>query len=227
MLPWLSALNDFPPVTFALQEPNGLLAAGGLLRADWLLAAYQRGIFPWFNEGQPILWWSPDPRMVLFPHALHVPKSLTRVMRKGGYEIRVDTAFSAVMTACGQPRHGQDGSWISADMVAAYTELHQLGYAHSIENWQNGELVGGLYGVAIGRVFYGESMFAKVDDASKIAFVHLVRQLQQWGFEVIDCQMNTAHLARFGAREIARADFMRILQHNVDVPNAPWGSTEM
>lgn len=226
MIPWLTSSADFPPVTRALQEPNGLLAAGGELQPDWLIAAYQRGIFPWFNEGQPILWWSPDPRMVLFPSALHVPKSLARVMRKGGYEIRVDTAFEAVMSACSLPRHGQDGSWISAEMVAAYTQLHLLGYAHSIENWQHGELVGGLYGVALGQVFYGESMFAKVDDASKIAFVHLVQQLRVWDFKVIDCQMNTAHLARFGAREIARADFMRILQHNKGVSNMPWQFTE-
>ncbi|MEQ1668123.1 MAG: leucyl/phenylalanyl-tRNA--protein transferase, partial [Sulfuriferula sp.] len=222
----LTSPADFPPVVRALQEPNGLLAAGGELRPDWLIAAYQCGIFPWFNEGQPILWWSPDPRMVLFPQELHVPKSLARVMRKGGYEIRVDTAFEAVMNACSLPRHGQDGSWISAEMVAAYTQLHQLGYAHSIENWQHGELVGGLYGVALGQVFYGESMFAKVDDASKIAFVHLVQQLQAWDFKVIDCQMNTAHLARFGAREIARADFMQILQHNKGVSNMPWQFTE-
>ena len=227
MLPWLVAPTDFPDVTRALQQPNGLLAAGGELRADWLLAAYRRGIFPWFNAGQPILWWSPDPRMVLFPQELHVPKSLARVMRKGGYEIRVNTAFSEVMRQCAMPRHSQDGTWISADMVGAYTELHLLGWAHSIECWQNDALVGGLYGVALGRVFYGESMFAKVDDASKIAFVHLVQQLRRSGFAVIDCQMNTAHLARFGAREIARADFVRILQDNVDEPNIHWDALEM
>lgn len=226
MIPWLTSTTDFPSVMLALQEPNGLLAAGGMLNPDWLIAAYQRGIFPWFNEGQPILWWSPDPRMVLFPSELHVPKSLARVMRKGDYEIRVDTVFEAVMTACSLPRHEQSGSWISTEMVAAYTGLHHLGLAHSVETWQHGELVGGLYGVALGQVFYGESMFAKSDNASKIAFVHLVQQLRQWDFKVIDCQMNTAHLARFGAREIARADFMQILQHNEGVPSLPWQFTE-
>ena len=224
MLPWLKTIEDFPPVTRALSDPAGLLAAGGELSAEWLVAAYTRGVFPWFNADQPILWWSPDPRMVLYPQELRLPKSLIRVMRKNHYEIRVDTAFKQVMEGCSQPRAGQDGTWISPQMIAAYTELHRLGLAHSVETWVNGELVGGLYGVALGRVFYGESMFTRVSDASKIAFVHLVRQLQRWQFTVIDCQMNTAHLARFGAREIPRAEFMQLLTESVHVPGVllPW-----
>jgi leucyl/phenylalanyl-tRNA---protein transferase len=215
MLPWMKTVDDFPPVAQALAAPSGLLAAGGELSAEWLIAAYSRGIFPWFNANQPILWWSPDPRMVLFPNELHIPHSLMRTLRKHRYEIRVDTAFSSVMDGCSQPRVGQDGTWISAEMIAAYTALHRLGVAHSIETWIDGKLAGGLYGVALGRVFYGESMFTRVADASKIAFVHLVRQLQRWQFSVIDCQMNTAHLARFGAREIPRADFMQLLSAGV------------
>lgn len=224
MLPWLKTIDDFPPVTQALDAPAGLLAAGGSLSAEWLITAYSRGIFPWFNADQPILWWSLDPRMVLFPHELRVSHSLQRVMRKHHYEIRVDTAFRQVMEGCSQPRAGQDGTWISPDMIAAYSELHRLGVAHSIETWINGELAGGLYGVALGRVFYGESMFTRVADASKIAFVHLVRQLQRWQFRVIDCQMNTAHLARFGAREIPRAEFIQLLAEGVRAPGValPW-----
>lgn len=224
MLPWLKTIDDFPPVTRALTAPAGLLAAGGDLSADWLLAAYSRGVFPWFNADQPILWWSLDPRMVLFPQELRVSHSLKRVMRKRRYEIRVDTAFREVMEGCCRPRAGQDGTWISPQMIAAYTELHRLGVAHSIETWINGELAGGLYGVALGRVFYGESMFTQVADASKIAFVHLVRQLQRWQFKVIDCQMNTAHLARFGAREIPRTEFMQLLAEGVHAPGValPW-----
>ena len=224
MLPWLKTTGDFPPVTQALAEPPGLLAAGGELSAEWLISAYSHGIFPWFNATQPILWWSPDPRMVLFPQELHIPHSLLRVMRKNQYEIRVDTAFRQVMEGCSQPRAGQDGTWISPQMVAAYTALHYSGIAHSVETWINGELAGGLYGVALGRVFYGESMFTRVADASKIAFVHLVHQLQRWQFTVIDCQMNTAHLARFGAREIQRADFMQLLAEGVSAPGIvlPW-----
>ncbi len=222
MLPYLSTTLDFPPVTQALREPDGLLAVGGDLSPHRLLLAYRRGIFPWFNPGQPILWWSPDPRMVLFPEALHIPHSLVRVMRKEHYEIRLDTAFAEVMIACGQPRAERQGSWISPDMIKAYTGLHKLGFAHSIETWIDGELAGGLYGVAIGRIFYGESMFARVSDASKIAFVHLVRQLQRWQFKLIDCQMYTAHLARFGAAEIPRSEFIRYLDVGINLSAPFW-----
>ncbi|MHB1676927.1 MAG: leucyl/phenylalanyl-tRNA--protein transferase [Sulfuriferula sp.] len=222
MLPYLSTTMEFPPVTRALQKPAGLLAAGGDLSVQRLILAYKRGIFPWFNPGQPILWWSPDPRMVLFPQELHVPHSLVRVMRKQHYEIRTDTAFREVMEACAEPRAGQDGSWIAPAMIEAYTALHSLGVAHSIETWIDGKLAGGLYGVALGRIFYGESMFAWISDASKIAFVHLVRQLQQWQFELIDCQMNTAHLARFGAVEIPRSEFMRFIENGVNLSAPVW-----
>lgn len=224
MLPWLNTVQDLPPVTQALSEPPGLLAVGGSLSAEWLIAAYSKGVFPWFNSDQPILWWSPDPRMVLFPDELRISHSLKQVLRKRQYEIRFDTAFEQVMEGCSQPRAGQAGTWISPQMISAYTELHRIGVAHSVETWINGELAGGLYGVALGRVFYGESMFTRVSDASKIAFVHLVRQLQRWQFRVIDCQMNTAHLARFGAKEIARDDFIQLLAEGVPMPAValPW-----
>lgn len=224
MLPWLNTVQDLPPVAQALSEPPGLLAVGGSLSAEWLITAYTKGVFPWFNRDQPILWWSPDPRMVLFPEELHISHSLKRVLLKRRYEIRLDTAFEQVMEGCSQPRAGQAGTWISPQMISAYTQLHHLGVAHSVETWINDELAGGLYGVALGRVFYGESMFTRVPDASKIAFVHLVRQLQRWHFRVIDCQMNTAHLARFGAREIARQDFIQLLAEGVPMPAValPW-----
>ena len=221
MLTWLAPGQDFPPLAQALSDPAGLLAAGGDLSPARLIAAYRQGIFPWYNAGDPILWWSPDPRMVLLPDELRVPRSLAKLMRRQPYEIRVDSAFRAVMTACAQPRAGQAGTWINADIIDAYTQLHALGVAHSVEAWQDGVLVGGLYGIALGRAFYGESMFARAPDASKIAFVHLVRQLQRWQFGMIDCQMNTAHLARFGAREIPRTDFIARLESLVNLAAVP------
>lgn len=218
MIPWLDKQNRFPPVERALDHPNGLLAAGGDLSAERLLAAYRQGIFPWFNEGEPILWWSPDPRMVLFPEELKISRSLRKALNKGGYEIRTDSAFRAVMEACAAPRKGQSGTWIHRDMVAAYATLHDQGIAHSVETWVGGTLAGGLYGIAIGRMFFGESMFARATDASKIAFVHLVKQLQRWRFGMLDCQMKTAHLASFGAREIARKEFTLRLRELVNYP---------
>ena len=220
MLHWLQAGAPFPPVSAALTEPNGLLAAGGELSSARLLDAYRHGIFPWFSRGQPVLWWSPDPRMVLFPPELKVRRSLRKALRNREYEIRADTAFRRVMMACAEPRAGQDGTWITPEMIAAYCELHAQGVAHSVEMWLGGELAGGLYGVALGRMFYGESMFSRVPDASKIALVHLVRQLERWDFGMIDCQMATAHLASLGAREIARPLFMRKLQELVNYPGA-------
>jgi len=208
MIPWLGPRDPFPPVDTALREPNGLLAAGRTLSVPTLLEAYALGLFPWFNEDEPVLWWSPDPRMVLRPPELHVSRSLEKRMRKRGYEVRADTAFAAVMRACATPRPGQRGTWITRRMIAAFVRLHEAGYAHSIETWIDGALAGGLYGVAIGRAFFGESMFAHATDASKIAFVHLVRQLEAWGFGLIDCQMKTSHLASLGAREITRSDFV-------------------
>jgi leucyl/phenylalanyl-tRNA--protein transferase len=208
MIPWLGPHDPFPPVNRALREPNGLLAAGRTLSVPTLLEAYALGLFPWFNEDEPVLWWSPDPRMVLAPADLHVSSSLRRRLRKGGYEVRADTAFAAVMRACAAPRPGQPGTWITRRMIDAYVRLHEAGHAHSVETWVEGTLVGGLFGVAIGRAFFGESMFTTVTDASKIAFVHLVRQLERWGFGLIDCQMKTPHLASLGAREIPRAAFV-------------------
>lgn len=209
----LEASTPFPPLHAALQEPNGLLAIGGDLSPQRLLAAYARGIFPWYSPGQPVLWWSPDPRMVLFPAELKVTRSLEKRLRRDDYEIRFDTAFHDVMQACAAtPRPEQDGTWIVPEMVDAYCQPHALGHAHSVETWMDGKLVGGLYGVAIGRMFYGESMFHHVTDASKLAFVHLARYLQQHGFGMIDCQMKTAHLARFGAREIPRDQFAAQLE---------------
>jgi len=221
MITWLAAGIPFPPLSRALQEPNGLLAAGGDLSPERLLMAYGHGIFPWFSEGQPILWWSPDPRMVLFPDELKVSRSLAKTLRKRPFEVRADTAFRAVMQGCAAPRPGEPGTWISAYMIAAYSRLHELGHAHSVEAWHGNELVGGLYGIALGRMFYGESMFSRATDASKIAFVHLARQLERWGFGMIDCQMKTAHLASLGAREIPREEFARRLAELVDYPNIP------
>lgn len=218
MIPWLESSDPFPPLAQALTEPDGLLAAGADLSAARLLTAYRSGIFPWYSAGQPVLWWSPDPRMVLFPVEFRMPRSLVKRLRRRDYEIRVDTAFKTVMHACAAPRGDAAGTWITPDMIAAYCELHRLGHAHSIETWINGGLAGGLYGIALGRVFYGESMFAHAADASKIALAHLVRRLQQRQFGIIDCQMNTAHLARFGAREIPRREFSRHLAELVNCP---------
>lgn len=213
MIPWLEGDAPFPPLELALTDPNGLLAAGAELSAPRLLDAYRQGIFPWFSEGEPILWWSPDPRMVLFPEEFRLRRSLLQTLRRADYEVRLDTAFAQVMQACAAtPRRGQHGTWISADICAAYGALHNQGLAHSVEIWREGKLVGGLYGVALGRMFYGESMFSLVRDASKIALAHLVRLLRREQFGLIDCQMKTAHLASLGAREIPRADFSTRLQ---------------
>ena len=221
MIRWLQSGEPFPPLSDALAEPNGLIAAGGELTAARLIDAYRHGIFPWFNPGQPVLWWSPDPRMVLVPRELKVARSLAKALRNRAYEVRADTDFHTVIAACAQPRTAQDGTWISAEMIAAYGALHELGIAHSVETWIDGDLAGGLYGVALGRMFYGESMFTRAPDASKIALVHLARQLARWGFGMIDCQMHTPHLAALGAREMPRADFMRKLQELVNYPHLP------
>jgi leucyl/phenylalanyl-tRNA--protein transferase len=218
MIPWLGAKDHFPPVERAMREPNGLLAAGADLSVPRLLEAYERGIFPWSSAGQPLLWWSPDPRMVLIPSELRVSRSLRKRLSRRDYEVRADTAFEEVMRACAAPRPDQDGTWITEEMIEAYVRLHQAGYAHSLETWIGGQLAGGLYGVALGRMFYGESMFTRVPDASKIALAHLARQLHRWKYGLIDCQMATAHLARLGAREIPRPEFMRRLAKLVNYP---------
>jgi leucyl/phenylalanyl-tRNA--protein transferase len=211
----ITLLHDntpFPPLENALRQPNGLIAAGGNLTPTRLLDAYRHGIFPWFNAEDPILWWSPDPRMVLFPKEFKISQSLRKTLHKRIYEVRTDTQFELVMRACAAPRAGQAGTWIHEEMVAAYSNLHRSGYAHSVETWSEGELVGGLYGIAIGRMFYGESMFSRRADASKAALAHLSAQLQRWNFGMIDCQMNTPHLASLGAREISRNEFIQRLQ---------------
>lgn len=212
LIPWLNNDTPFPSVERALKTPNGLLAAGGELTVPRLLEAYRNGIFPWFNPGEPILWWSPDPRMVLIPGEFRISRSLVKILRNGIHEVRCDTAFEQVMRGCAAPRAGQPGTWIDEHMIAAYCAMHQLGFAHSVEIWLDGKLAGGLYGVSIGRMFYGESMFSDVSNASKIALAHLARQLERWRFGMIDCQMSTPHLASLGAREIPRSEFIARLQ---------------
>lgn len=204
-----------------MRRPNGLLAAGGGLAPERLIDAYTRGVFPWFSEGDPVLWWSPDPRMVLFLDELHVGRSLARRLRRGGFEVRADTAFGDVIAACSEPRENQGGTWISPLMMRAYRRLHDLGYAHSVETWIDGALAGGLYGVAVGRMFFGESMFTRVSDASKLALAVLVQNLRRWEFELIDCQMRTAHLASLGAREIPRREFLENVARLVRQPGLP------
>jgi leucyl/phenylalanyl-tRNA--protein transferase len=224
MLRWLSsadAADRFPPASQALTEPNGLLAAGGDLKPERLLAAYRRGIFPWYEEGQPILWWSPDPRAVLRPDGVNVSRSLRRSLNKGGFELRVDHAFEAVVAACAEPRRYTDATWITREMATAYTRLHRLGWAHSFESWRDGELVGGLYGVAIGRVFFGESMFTRATDASKVALVRLAEHLHARAFRLIDCQVASAHVASLGATTVSRADFLVLLDEYCEPPGEP------
>lgn len=205
--------QGFPPLHKALDEPNGLIAIGGCLSPQRIVNAYRHGLFPWFNPGEPILWWSPDPRSVLFPDRLYVSRSLAKTLRKQEFDIRYDSAFAEVVSACAEPRDSQSGTWITEDMKDAYQQLHELGIAHSCEAWQQNELVGGLYGIAIGQVFFGESMFHRVTDASKVAFVHLVRQLAYWGYHLIDCQVSSEHLFSLGAEEIPRNEFASRLQH--------------
>ena len=224
MIRWLGPGDPFPPVDTALVDPNGLLAAGADLTPERLLDAYRRGIFPWSGDDEPMLWWSPDPRMVLFVDELRVARSLRRRIRAGGLAVTADAAFHDVVAGCAEPRPDADGTWITPEIDAAYAELHRRGHAHSIETWADQYLVGGLYGVSIGRMFYGESMFTRESDASKIALAFLVRQLARWGFEMIDCQMSTPHLASLGAREIPRGDFLARLERLVaaDPVPTPW-----
>ncbi len=207
---------EFPPLSMALKEPNGLIAIGGDLSAKRLLSAYQQGIFPWFSEGEPVMWWSPSPRMVLFPDELKISNSLKKILKKKRFEVRFNTSFRAVITACSNTLRLDEnntpaGTWISPEMIEAYCELNRLGYAISMESWFDNQLVGGCYGIKIGRMFYGESMFHHVTDASKVAFAHLVEYLKTQGVGLIDCQMKTPLLASFGGREIERAFFMQHL----------------
>ena len=214
---------DFPDVELALSEPDGLLAIGGDLSVERLLLAYSRGIFPWFDPQQPILWWSPDPRLILHPGNLNISRSLKKTLRQGKFILTMDHCFSEVVQACAKSRPKQAGTWISAEMQAAYTDMHKAGYAHSVECWLDGELAGGLYGVAIGRIFFGESMFTRVTDASKVAFVALARQLERWHFPLIDCQVYTSHLESLGASLMPRQQFCALLQRECrprdDIPD--------
>ena len=214
MLAWLQGKDPFPPIERALKNPNGLLAAGGELSLERLLEAYRRGVFPWYSGAEPVLWWSPDPRMVLYCEELKVPRSLAKNVRNKGFEVRVDTAFAAVLDGCAD----RPQTWLGGDMRKAYLRLHRAGYAHSFETWRERELVGGLYGVSIGRMFYGESMFSRATDASKVSLVALVRELRGRGIPLIDCQMHTPLLASLGAREIPRRTFLRELAALVNYP---------
>ena len=224
MLTWLTRDSlTFPPLEKALHDPNGLLAAGGDLSAERLVQAYRHGCFPWYQDGQPILWWSPDPRTVLLPEELHVSRSLAKLLRQGRYQVSFDSDFAGVIKACAAPRDYADGTWITDSMRAAYHTLHQRGFAHSVEVRQGGELVGGLYGLAMGRLFFGESMFSRADNASKVGFVTLVEHLREAGFVLIDCQMPTQHLHSLGARSISRTAFAQYLARYLDEPStATW-----
>ena len=220
-IPWLDDPADFSAAASAPADPDGLVAIGGALSPAWLLAAYRHGVFPWFNEGDPILWWSPDPRLVLFPREIRLHRSLRQVLRRQCFEVRVDTDFPAVIAACAAPRAPGGGTWIVPEMQIAYCRMFELGYAHSVECWREGQLVGGLYGLALGRVFFGESMFSRETDASKVALVHLAKLLAEKDFAMIDCQMTTAHLLSMGAREITRAGFCAELERWTPTNEAP------
>jgi leucyl/phenylalanyl-tRNA--protein transferase len=215
---------SFPDVELALRDPDGLLAIGGDLSIARLLNAYVNGIFPWYGPGQPILWWSPDPRIVLRPETVHISRSLQKTLRKHLFSVTLDAAFEAVIDNCAAPRENTVGTWITPEMTTAYLELHRRGYAHSVECWQDTRLVGGLYGVSVGRVFFGESMFAHASDASKVALATLARQLTHWGFPLIDCQVHTRHLQSLGAIPLPRKKFIGILHTacSLDPPPSPW-----
>ncbi len=218
MVPFLGPNDPLPPAESARWEPNGLLAAGGGLSVPRLVDAYTRGAFPWFSDGDPVLWWCPDPRLILPTDGVHVSRSLARRLGRGNYQVTLDTAFTAVMQACAEPRADDEGTWISAEMIEAYGALHAAGHAHSLEVWREEVLVGGIYGVAIGTAFFGESMFSRATDGSKIAIVWLAAQLARWGVPFIDCQVRSDHLVRMGAVEVARREFLRRLQPLVVAP---------
>ncbi|ORU92902.1 MAG: leucyl/phenylalanyl-tRNA--protein transferase [Cycloclasticus sp. symbiont of Bathymodiolus heckerae] len=222
MIPWLNPDDDadpFPNVGTALEDPNGLLAAGGSLQPERLLSAYRQGIFPWFEDGQPILWWSPNPRMALKPNELYLSRSLKKVIRRETYRCTINRAFDRVIAACSQPREDQDGTWITSSMAQAYQALHKLGHAHSIEVWLDEQLVGGLYGISIGQVFFGESMFSLQSNASKVGFAFLCEQLTHWDYQLIDCQVESEHLNSLGAATIERQSFIEKL--NLLCGNSP------
>lgn len=223
MVPQLGAdpASPFPDPESALEEPDGLLAWGGGLEPERLIAAYKRGIFPWYSGNQPILWWCPARRCVLYPARVHVSRRLGRVLRQGRFTVTADRAFNEVVAGCALPRPGQEATWITPAMMRAYGRMHELGFAHSVEVWSSGQLAGGIYGLAFGRVFSGESMFSTVSDASKVALVLLCRQLDAWGFTLLDCQISNPHLLRMGAGEISRARFLAALRENALCPDRP------
>jgi leucyl/phenylalanyl-tRNA--protein transferase len=221
MVPFLGPTDPMPPCERALRRPNGLLAAGGGLSVPRLLDAYRRGVFPWFDEGDPVLWWCPNPRLVLPTGGVHVSRTLGRRLRRGGHTVTTDTAFGDVMRACAAPRDDDARTWISAEMVQAYEALHACGAAHSVEVWMDGALAGGLYGVAVGRAFFGESMFSRRSDGSKIAIVYLAAQLARWGVPFVDCQVRTGHLVSMGAVDLPRREFLRRLAPLVAHPALP------
>lgn len=232
MLRWIAPGQPLPSPEFALDEPNGLLAAGRDLSAARLLEAYPKGIFPWYSDGQPVLWWSPDPRMVLYIDEFEPSRSLAKTLRKlrrGDlpWTVTLDTGFERVMRECAAPRPGQDGTWITERIIETYRALHARGHAHSIETWDGERLIGGLYGVSIGRMFYGESMFARMTDASKVAFAALVHLLRRLEFRVIDCQQNTGHLASLGAREIDRRTFLQQVSQACRLPAPDWSTARV
>jgi leucyl/phenylalanyl-tRNA--protein transferase len=220
-IPWLEADDPFPPTTQAMHRPNGLLCAGGDLGTERLIAAYRRGIFPWFSENEPILWWSPDPRCVFFPAQFQASRSLCKFLRSNAMTLSFDHCFEHVMYLCSRPHLGPDASWISPNMIAAYTHLHHLGIAHSVEVWQSGELIGGLYGLSLGRCFFGESMFSLRSNGSKIALAALNRQLANWYYAILDCQVENPHLRSLGAQLIDRAHFTAILEQEADRTASP------
>ncbi len=221
--------DAFPATHTALRQPNGLLAVGGDLSTERLISAYSRGIFPWFSEGEPILWWTPDPRTVFRPGEVHVSKKLQRLLKRGEFAVTLDGAFADVMLHCAQPRRRDSGTWLLPNMRAAYQALHEKGFAHSVEVWQHGQLVGGLYGIALGRAFFGESMFSRRSDMSKVALVMLSRQLKEWGFLLFDGQVGSAHLYRMGAVDIPRAEFEKLLCRAVPTVPRParWENTPL
>lgn len=217
MIPWLHTPNDpFPPIDTALSDPDGLLAAGGELSSERLVEAYRQGIFPWYSPGEPILWWSPNPRCVLFPDQLHISRSMKKSLKKADYEVCFDRNFPAVIDACSAPRSDENGTWITAEMKAAYCHLNQQGIAHSVEVYRDNKLIGGLYGISIGKLFFGESMFSRETNASKIAFITMVEQLRCWGYALIDCQIKNEHLLSLGATEISRSKFQSYLDLYLD-----------
>lgn len=222
-LTWLEQELLFPDLELALEDPGGLLALGGDLSVERLLLAYSKGIFPWYDETQPIMWWSPNPRSVLLPENLHISRSLRKTINKQLFSVTYDHAFEDVITACAASRKNTEGTWITQEMMNAYTKLHDQGYAHSVEVWQCGELVGGLYGVAQGAVFFGESMFSLASNASKVGFVHLVEYLRKQHFQLIDCQVESEYMNNFGAELIDRKSFKASLERLInDIRLSNW-----